>query len=1554
MKIKKPKISKRSIIIAAILILLLGIPTAYLVSIRNQEESGAWYNSSWLYRRSISVGNPGSTLTNEDVLIEVDTATLVTASKLQADCDDLRFIDSDDSTPLAYWVEGGCNTSTTHIWVQIPTLNSGGETIYMYYGNTSATNSEQTWTGKFYLMKNSACDSGWTTESNSGGDFYQKFPKPSSSYGTTGGSTTHNHGNYNLTTSVVSSGANTNTSGTNNISIGHSHNFTLVTEDNTSVLPPYLDMIFCSNNDLVLKQYTIAEFTSTVSASFTRFSALDTLLPRGNSTYGGTSTATTHTHNTTTVTSGVPSATGTNATGAVNIPSSTHTHNAAASATTAGSQVPPTLTTIFGQANNDLMAPTGTIVMSNATPPLGWTRFSSLDGYYPTGGSTYGNAGGVSSHTHNLPALSFTATSDYVLGGTANPKLSLPSATHTHSTSQSATTSVNNEPPYISTLFIQKKTSQTVTVNNEEVDNQAPNQPSDLYTEGAPNPTGVIDLTPEFSAVFSDPDTANTGTYYEIEVNTNNTFTGTVMWDTTQTATGPITNGARSSDFSYAGTALTENGVTYYWRIRFWDNNGAVSNWSTTANFTMNTSNVAPDAPSVPYAEGVTNPATVTDLTPEFSAVFTDSNTPDTGAYYEIEVNTNNTFTGTVMWDTTQTATGPITNGARSSDFSYAGTALTRDGTTYYWRIKFWDNNGAVSNWSATQQFTMDTNVAPNAPTSPLAETATNPVKVSDITPEFSAIFTDNNATDTGTYYEIEVNTNNTFTGTVMWDTGQTATGPITNNTRSSDYIYAGTALTLDGVTYYWRIRFWDDSTTVSDWSTTQQFTMSGIPNNPTSLLTEGATDPTGVTDTTPEFSAIYSDPNADNGTSYEIEVNTHNTFTGTVMWDTAQTATGPITNNTRSSDFSYAGTALTRDGTTYYWRIRFWDIDGVSGWSSTAQFTMATNTAPNAPSSPLIETVTNPDNVVDITPEFSAIFSDSNAIDVAPYYEIEVNTNDTFTGTVMWDSNKTSITPITNGARSSDIPYAGTALTFNGTIYYWRIRFWDDTDAVSNWSTTAQFKMSGAPNAPTSLLTEGEATPTWVTDYTPEFSAIYSDTNTGDTAVYYEVDVNTNNTFTGTVMWASAKTAIAAIANGARSTDITYAGSTLTKNGATYYWRIRFWDAADNVSDWSSTSQFTMADNLAPNAPTLMYTEGVNNPSGVTDLTPEFSAVFSDTDVDDIGAYYSIDVNTASDFTGTILWSSGTTALSPTVANGARSTDISYAGSALTRNGTTYYWRIKFGDGSGAMSPWSATRQFTMATNDTPNAPSALYTEGTTDPIKVLDLTPEFSAIFSDPNGSDTGVYYEIHVNTAPDFSGTVMWASTQTAISAIINGARSTDISYAGSVLTNNGALYYWRIRFWDDGGGVSSWSTTAQFRMPGAPNAPTNQTVDGISNPVEILSTTPTFAATHTDNNGDSATHYEVEVNSNSLFTGTVMWDTGQQIMTSTPNNQTIPGIVYAGTALTGTSSTIYYWRVRLWDSDGNVGTWSTIGSFVDYIETNEWVRMEGLKLEGLSIN
>ncbi len=620
-------------------------------------------------------------------------------------------------------------------------------------------------------------------------------------------------------------------------------------------------------------------------------------------------------------------------------------------------------------------------------------------------------------------------------------------------------------------------------------------------------------------------------------------------------------------------------------------NTNVTADGSFTANFVV--LNTAPTAPTSLLAEGATNPVGVTDTTPEFSAIFNDGNAGNTGTYYEIEVNTNNTFTGTVMWDSGQVAMSATAIGARSPDISYAGTALTLNGTTYYWRIRFWDNNGAVGTWSAVANFTMNT--APTAPTSLLTEGATNPVGVTDTTPEFSAIFNDPNSGNTATYYEIEVNTNNTFTGTVMWDTGQVSMTAIAIGTRSSDISYAGTALTLSGTTYYWRIRFTDNYGTVGAWSTVSTFQMNTAPTTPSALLVNDLTNPTRLTDITPDFKATYSDPDSDNMAYYEIEVNTNNTFTGTIMWDTGQVASTPVASGSQIPAVTYAGTALTLSGTTYYWRIRFTDSYGtVGGWSSTATFRM--NTTPGLPTSLQTEGLTNPTRVTDTTPEFSAIFNDSDTGDTATYYEIEVNTNNTFTGTVMWDSNQTAITPIAIGARSSDISYAGTTLTLNGITYYWRIRFWDNSGTVSDWSTTSSFGMNTTPGLPTSLQTEGLTNPTRVTDITPEFSAIFNDSDTGDTATYYEIEVNSNATFTGTVMWDSNQTAVTPIPSNSRSPEIPYAGTAITTNGTTYYWRIRFWDSSGSVSNWSSTNTFRTLD--IPVSPTTLSGTGLSTTS--------------------------------------------------------------------------------------------------------------------------------------------------------------------------------------------------------------------------------------------------------------------------------------------------------------------------------------------------------------------
>jgi hypothetical protein len=501
------------------------------------------------------------------------------------------------------------------------------------------------------------------------------------------------------------------------------------------------------------------------------------------------------------------------------------------------------------------------------------------------------------------------------------------------------------------------------------------------------------------------------------------------------------------------------------------------------------------------------------------------------------------------------------------------------------------------------------------------------------------------------------------------------------------------------------------------------------------------------------------------------------------------------------------------------------------------------------------------------------------------------------------------------------------------------------------------------APNAPSSLYTEAATDPTKVEDTTPSFSAVFTDTNGSDTGIHYEIEVNTASDFTGTVMWDSGQQSITAITNGARSSDISYGivGSpvTLTFDGSTYYWRIKFWDNYGGESTWSSTAQFTMSG--PPNAPTSLLAEGATNPTGVTDTTPEFSAIHSDPNADS-ATYYEIDVNTNSSFTGTVMWASGAQTI--TVSNNTRSSDISYGivgtPQTLTLNGATYYWRIRFYDSVSTPGAWSSTANFTMDTfsNTPPNAPSSLYAEGTSNPTKVTDVTPEFSAVFTDTNGSDTGIHYEIEVNSNNSFTGTVMWDSGQQSITAITNGARSSDIPYGvvGSpvTLTLDGSTYYWRMKFWDNNGGESAWSSVAQFTMSGAPSAPSNVKTDNMTNPTQILSTKPDFTAYHYDSNGDSAIYYEVEVNSNSSFSGTVMWDSNKVSMTSTPSGQYSPDIVYAGTTLTGDSSITYYWRIRFWDTDDYVSDWSTTASFVDFVQEEQYIQMEGVGLERIKIN
>ncbi len=820
------EISRKSVVIASSIIALAGLGfVAYSLLNEQSEEGGAWFNSSWMYRRSLTVENTGTTLTNEDVLVEFDTATLVTNSKLQSDCDDLRFVDSDDSTLLKYWIEGECNTTNTQIWVQIPSLPNGGKTIYVYYGNDTATSAEETWSGDFILLSDTSCPTGWSQDTA----FNDRFMYGATTAGTdyTPTLSTHNHGG---SKSITTGGPSTTVpprdpgaGGSSGSSSTHTHTASIPIA-NATVLPPYMDMYVCTNSRLNLETNLVTLFDSeTLPTGWTQFSGLTNRFPRGG-TYSGTGAGTsTHTHTVSNATSSGASATLSLNTGFVNYNvqniTQAHTHTIYPTCGSAN-HIPPYRQMVYAEVTSSTYDYGNLVSMFSDDPPLGWTYFSSLEDKFGYGVSTFGTRdGGTSTHTHSITTTSSTPSSNRDIDGGSS---AVARGNHTH-TGSGTTSAESNIPSYRTVIFYQRKSSVSVTDTNtppvEEMYNQTPNAPSSLLTEGSTNPTGITDLTPEFSAVYTDPDTGDTATHYQVQVNTSSDFTGTSMWDSTKTLFGTALDiNDRSPDISYNGSTLQWSS-TYYWRIKFWDNNDFNNEgpWSTGGQFTTN---YKPNQPSTPYTSGSANPVKTT-LTPTFSAIFSDTDAPDTGDSYQIQVNTSSDFTGTSMWDSTKTAFSPvINNNTRSSNITYNGSSLVA-GTQYFWRIMFWDNNDLESIWSTTSNFI--TAGPPQNPSALLTEGRTNPVTIVAGYPNFSAFYTDPNG-DSATYYEIEINSSATFTGTVMWDTGKTATS-ITSNTRSPDYTYDGVPLTDTNNVYYWRIRFWDSDDTVSDWSSTAQFT---------------------------------------------------------------------------------------------------------------------------------------------------------------------------------------------------------------------------------------------------------------------------------------------------------------------------------------------------------------------------------------------------------------------------------------------------------------------------------------------------------------------------------------------------------------------------------------------------------------------------------------------------------------------------------------------------------------------------------------------------------
>jgi len=807
-----------------------------------------WMDLGWQYRKSVTVENTGSTLTNEDVLVTVDTLALVNEGKLQADCDDIRFTDNDENTTLSYWIESGCNTTSTKIWTRVPSLPNGGKSIYMYYGNPTVASTALTWSGNILLFADTTCPAGWTRATALDG----KFLYGSTTYGSTGGSNSHAHSDASATSSSISTTniTGSTSAGTNGTTTSHTHTgLQASVSSNANVQPPYKDTILCYSNTFLFSQGLISMFNVDTPTGWTRFSALDDVFPKANTTYGTTGGAATHTH-TTTASVVTGAATGTQVTS--NAPlnctggtvttsggdtihtftsSSTFTCNVTGSVTAlvigggggggtgingnggggAGGLLYNTSTSVNSGANSVTVG-TGGAANTNGTNSV----FSTLTaigggagGASNDAGSTGGSGGGGGCRTYSGAAgtagQGYTGGNGLYAGGGGGG-----------GAGGAGTNAYGGSENWGGTGGVGVANSITGT--------------SIYYAGGGAgggSATGGCGSAPSGGTACGTNAVANKG------------------------AGGGGNTAAGSAGSGGSGVVI----VRYPTPAA---SSGTIA--SGTHTHTSASATVSTDSDFPPYLDMVFAKANTNQYVTENNVVITSALPPLGWSRFtplDSKFTKGAATYGTTGGSATHSHSVNITTGAPSATLSAYGTGANFANSTHTHAATV--TSDTVSNLPAyttviyAQRNISKTttvgaesvqNSVPDSPSTLQTEGSTNPSQVSDFTPEFSAIFTDVDGDNTGNYYQIQVNTSSDFTVTTMWDSTKTAIMPsVANGSRSQDISYAGTALQA-GATYYWRMKFWDSNTyqNESSWSTTSQFTMNYTP-------TASDTDITGTED---------------------------------------------------------------------------------------------------------------------------------------------------------------------------------------------------------------------------------------------------------------------------------------------------------------------------------------------------------------------------------------------------------------------------------------------------------------------------------------------------------------------------------------------------------------------------------------------------------------------------------------------------------------------------------------------------------------------------------
>ena len=152
---------------------LIIIGAMFLVSLQS---AFAWWNSNWQYRQKLTLDT--TQLSNDvtddlPIMVKVDSTNTAFWNHVDSTGKDVRFVASDDTTELKYHFEKFDYSGQEMIaWVKVTdTFTSASDIdIYMYYGNSSATDAQDesgTYTADFSAVYHMDDASGGITDSTS-------------------------------------------------------------------------------------------------------------------------------------------------------------------------------------------------------------------------------------------------------------------------------------------------------------------------------------------------------------------------------------------------------------------------------------------------------------------------------------------------------------------------------------------------------------------------------------------------------------------------------------------------------------------------------------------------------------------------------------------------------------------------------------------------------------------------------------------------------------------------------------------------------------------------------------------------------------------------------------------------------------------------------------------------------------------------------------------------------------------------------------------------------------------------------------------------------------------------------------------------------------------------------------------------------------------------------------------------------------------------------------------------------------------------------------------